>query len=683
MVGSILYLTPDRRSIRRVQPDGSNNEPVLTFSETEAPIEWYSVSPTGDYLIYLRHEGTQPEDWHWVLSLFRDGRSQQLDFPFVRSHAWSPDGTRLALSFSPDAADPTTTRVSIYDVPTGQTTPLPISGAPSWFPDGKSLLLITSRQVTENPERWWRYTPSTSDLVRYDLATSTSITLTDLLNTPRPGLRSDVYTDTWVISWAHPHPDGEHALFMGNQDIYLGATGNNSRGWAIDLDDGIPYGWAGGGRTSDHRFSPAGTHMAYVSNFHNNACDNPESLGVVTTDLLDPEGGGFSLFSELEHDDPTQPAVRTAFDGLDWSPAGDQLVFAAEAYTCQGASQREVISDTALYVWDVQTGQDHTVETVPRELLAGGTQPFWIDRGALAHPGLIPLPVPPPPTPQTLPTTTTQIEQIAAADTEHIWLTVRQTRPLLSGVRLLTTEDGGTTWRERAAFTAPVDALVMVSPQDGWAIIGGAVQTTRDGGATWQPTDTQPHGSTTRLAALDTQHVWVGAERTGGLDYSADGGQTWEQLRGPLSPGTFAFSNPTTGWITYGGREDNGWSQTLLRTEDSGHTWEFVTHATGQAGSLPGIAPASLSVIDDTTGWLAGGWLYRGEDRPLWRTSDGGQTWQEVWLPVPGLPVAVHFTDERHGIVRVVYTPHSDRSYQTMTLLRTTDGGQTWEQIYP
>jgi photosystem II stability/assembly factor-like uncharacterized protein len=677
MVGSILYLAPDRRSIRRIRPDGSDDQSVMSITAGDRDIAWYSVSPTGDYLLYARSENKQRG-----LYLFQDGRSRRLDVPFLDSHAWSPDGTRLALSFSPAVEDPATTRVSIYDVPSGQHTLLPISGAPSWFPDGNSLLLVASRQL-QHPHLG--HDTRTNDLVRYDLATSTSITLTDLLNTPRPGLRSDVYTDTWVITWAHPHPDGAHALFMGNQQIYLGATGNNYRGWAIDLNDGIPYGWAGGARTRDQRFNRAGTHMASISNFHNNACDNPESLGVVTTDLLDPVGGGFALFSELERDDPTQPAVRAAFDGLAWSPAGDQLVFAAEAYTCTASMQQHIVRAPALYIWDVQTGRDHTVETVPRELLPGGTQPFWIDWGAMAHPGLTPLPVPPPPTPQTLPTITTQIEQIAAADTDHIWLTVRQTRPLRPGVRLLATTDGGATWRERAAFTEQVDALVMMSPRDGWAIIGGAVQTTRDGGATWQPVATQPRGSATRLAAVDRHHVWVGADRTSGIFHSTDGGQTWERLNEPLSsyPGTFAFSNPTTGWLTYGGRNDDGVQQTLLRTQDNGRTWELVTHATGQVGSLPGIAPARLTVIDDTTGWLAGGWLYRGEDRPLWRTTDGGQTWQDVWLPVSGSPVAVHFTGERHGIVRIVYTPRSDRTYQTMTLLRTSDGGQSWEQIYP
>lgn len=685
LVGSILYLAPDRQSIRRIRPDGSDEQLVLSVDPADGYIFWYLVNPTGDAFLYRINQDGQD-----LFYLFRDGHSQLLEAPKLFSYTWSPDGHRFAARLQQgSSAEMPAHTVYLYDLETGQSTMLPVNGTPSWFPDGESLLLIASRKV---------YDPYVSDetsadeMVRYDLTSGTSMTVTDLLNTWMPGYRSltpglgtSVFTQAWSLSLAQMHPDGEHIVFVGCQRNYLGASANGLRVWTIALNNGFPRLLPIDGRMSSVRFNPAGTHMAYASSFHRSACDQPEHIGVITTDLTRTTSGWPPLFRDLDHDDPALPEVNVAASGFDWSPASDQLVFAAHAYTCRNAVDMDIIRPDALYIWDVQTGDDHTIQTVPRQLVPG-SQPTWLNAGVLAHPDLTPVPVPPSPTPHRQPDTDVWLHAVEFVDTQHGWLLAQQTRPLPGVMRLLATEDGGATWSERMMVDQRIDAMDMVSRREGWLIIDGILQRTQDGGVTWQAIPEMPKGSIWRLTAFDMQHIWLGDEHYKNIYHSADGGMTWEKLvQIPLMDtlGTFTFTSPTDGWLIYrkGQDFDRVVQHVLMRTADSGHTWTVVTQSAGQLGSLQARPTVRLTMRDDTTGWLAGGW-YRNENAAFWQTRDGGQTWEQVRLPIAGAPRSVAFTDDLHGSA-LVQIEEENYMNTPVILLRTSDGGVTWEQRYP
>ena len=106
-------------------------------------------------------------------------------------------------------------------------------------------------------------------------------------------------------------------------------------------------------------------------------------------------------------------------------------------------------------------------------------------------------------------------------------------------------------------------------------------------------------------------------------------------------------------WVLVG--DQNG---RLFRSADRGDTWREST--------VPPIAPAIISVIDDREGWAmvprvgvpppVGGQC--GSPTNLSHTTDGGTTWQEIvttGMPAPGpCKNSIRFADAQHGFISAV-----------------------------
>jgi photosystem II stability/assembly factor-like uncharacterized protein len=132
-------------------------------------------------------------------------------------------------------------------------------------------------------------------------------------------------------------------------------------------------------------------------------------------------------------------------------------------------------------------------------------------------------------------------------------------------------------------------------------------------------------------------------------------------------------------------RGSTGWLLTrhaLFLTADGGRTWTPITP--------PGVRPSSVKgvfFLDPGHGWLV--WS-RPAPRGLFRleisaTVNGGRSWSTAplgapsWLFTSAEPAYIAFTDARHGWVAVDVT-------QTATspagvLFRTSDGGASWQQL--
>lgn len=258
---------------------------------------------------------------------------------------------------------------------------------------------------------------------------------------------------------------------------------------------------------------------------------------------------------------------------------------------------------------------------------------------------------------------------------------------------LLQTSDGGRRWQAITRFDGPA-GVDFVSGESGSARRARQLLRTTDGGATWEivVADLADAGvdASGPMEFVDGRHGYIATDER--VYRTDDSGRTWK----PVSPHPCAqedvvrhavsFVDPETGWLLCGFDEGSGFmSKRLYRSVDGGRKWTLVAEALvgdppweGQEapGGLPiGDYVSSLFFFDERFGWY--GTTRYGS---LWRTDDGGRSWEEVRLPP--LEAAfraildVDFVSPDEGYI-VVLEPGRTR------LLATEDGGETWEERSP
>jgi photosystem II stability/assembly factor-like uncharacterized protein len=163
----------------------------------------------------------------------------------------------------------------------------------------------------------------------------------------------------------------------------------------------------------------------------------------------------------------------------------------------------------------------------------------------------------------------------------------------------------------------------------------------------------------------DSKRGWVGGD-DGLVLRTDDGGRTWEQQSAGVSDGVndIYFRDKEDGYLLAANR--------VMLTEDGGRTWR--TAASFAAADFAGATPELYSVrfTSKKRGWVVGS-VSRGDrvlDSLLLRTDDGGRTWQRVAAPVRFELLHLDFRGERRGWIV------GDRG----TVLHTRDGGETWQQ---
>lgn len=158
---------------------------------------------------------------------------------------------------------------------------------------------------------------------------------------------------------------------------------------------------------------------------------------------------------------------------------------------------------------------------------------------------------------------------------------------------------------------------------------------------------------------------------------TADAGRTWYGYAAPAhnmaagSSDIVQFLTPARGWLV--STEANAPAESLYSTTDGGTSWHLV--ASFGIAHGPGILPELGQVRFEPggrAGWLGGG-MFSGA---LYRTGDGGRTWQRASIPAPagsqfGLPA---------GSGRTLLEPVTLCS-GALVLYRSTDGGTRWSQV--
>lgn len=201
-------------------------------------------------------------------------------------------------------------------------------------------------------------------------------------------------------------------------------------------------------------------------------------------------------------------------------------------------------------------------------------------------------------------------------------------------------------------------------------------------------------GRVTALAVDPTNpaRIWAGAA-AGGVFLSQDDGATFVPVfddQTALSIGSLA-AHPTDPAIVYVGTgEDNGAGFTydgegVFKTTDGGATWTPAgLGATRRIGALA-VDPTDGDRVFAAAG---GDWFARGTARGIYRTTDGGATWQQV----------LFVADDTGGIDVEIDPADPDRVFAAMWersaegdrwtiggpdsgVWRSLDGGDTWSRL--
>ncbi len=197
----------------------------------------------------------------------------------------------------------------------------------------------------------------------------------------------------------------------------------------------------------------------------------------------------------------------------------------------------------------------------------------------------------------------------------------------------------------------------------------GTILHSIDGGAYWSRQAVEhPALRYTGLLdvwVIDKDHAWVVGEKNT-IMKTGDAGDTWVKVPGPSSRNDAELSS-----ISIIGSDNiwiSGGPALVYNSTDGGNTWTVFDTANFHKAYLQGIHAINESVVYAAGGILTPTWK---EEGFIVRTIDGGQTWEEIVLP-DGYNrnewIGVKAADADHV---VVYGGHAHYSY-------TYDGGKTW-----
>ncbi|MBL8187102.1 MAG: glycosyl hydrolase, partial [Acidobacteria bacterium] len=210
--------------------------------------------------------------------------------------------------------------------------------------------------------------------------------------------------------------------------------------------------------------------------------------------------------------------------------------------------------------------------------------------------------------------------------------------------------------------------------------VGGGVYKTTDGGENWIPvSDGQPFGTGTvgaiTVSESDPNVVYVGMGEScirgnfshgDGMYKSVDAGKTWKRIgledsriigRIKVHPKNSDLVYVAAMGHAAGTNDQRG----VFRSKDGGQTWQRVLFKSNKAGAVdltmdvnnPNVLFASIWEAKRTPYSLESG----GADSGLWKTTDGGDTWTDISRN-PGMPRGTL------GRIGVVVSPaNSERVY--------------------
>lgn len=179
----------------------------------------------------------------------------------------------------------------------------------------------------------------------------------------------------------------------------------------------------------------------------------------------------------------------------------------------------------------------------------------------------------------------------------------------------------------------------------------------------WYPQNSGTNSILFDVCFVDTYKGWC-CGNTGIILRTEDGGATWIEQEAPANNTYYGifFTDQDMGWSCgFGGK--------IIHTEDGGSTW--VSQESGSTTYL-----YDLFFMNADTGWVIGGdngtFPSSISHREVLFTTNGGQDWTtQHYLNNASLLRSVHFSSFNNGYA----------VGESGTILKTTDGGTTWDEV--
>ena len=220
---------------------------------------------------------------------------------------------------------------------------------------------------------------------------------------------------------------------------------------------------------------------------------------------------------------------------------------------------------------------------------------------------------------------------------------------------IMHTSDGGFTWETIYKFTNDfIDEVFFVDENLGF-LAGRRIQRTLDGGLTWERVLYNSMAYSFRvLFFINDQTGWVGNSE-GDIYKTEDGGTFWVLQDHPANESYIVdifFIDEQHGWVLfqYG---------SLLKTENGGLAWDLVQDEDNHDNWF-----RNIFFLNETKGWVTP------QNNYIFETDDGANTFDTIFIETENPLYGTKFFDENNGL-----------SYSGFYLFKTSDGGETWQEL--